>query len=412
MTASPGGPSPESVPSPARASNGVARPSSACVLDPALTAALAPLPLPAIVVCLDRSTVAWANGVARGGVGGEDLTDTSVSDLFAADVREQVANVVAELAAGEVESHLATVPATLPGRGERLYETTWVAIGGDAQGTSHALVYLRPVDLVAGSAPGSSELFGARSLGDVQALVTDADGVVSWISPAGLATLDAIGVPRTRLLGVSIFELESPAYRQTARGLYEEVIRTPGSSAATGVYLEGGVEEPGHYVVYVENRLDDPNVKALLWWRQRADQGAPEGSPVSLERRLSVLERTLETIARELHTAGFASRTHLLAGWQHLPGASSLNDRERKVVDLLAQGLRVPTISQRLYVSQSTIRNNLSSIYKKLGVGSQVELLELLVEEQATRPAGASSGGAPAGRLVLDDPEEAAQTDT
>ena len=359
--------------------------------------------MPAIVVCLDRSTVAWANEAARGGADGKGLDDGSLSDLFAAEVGEQVEHLVAELAAGEVESHLMIVPAALPSREKRLYETTWGAIGGDAQGTSHALVYLRPVDILTEVTSAASELFGSRSLGDVQALVTDADGIVSWISPAGLATLDAIGVPRTRLLGVSIFELESPAYRQTARGLYEEVIGTPGSSAATGVYLEGGAEEPGHYVVYVANRLDDPNVNALLWWRQRADQGAPEVAPVSLERRLSVLERTLETIARELHTAGFASRTHLLAGWQHLPGAAALNERERKVVDLLAQGLRVPSISQRLFVSQSTIRNNLSSIYKKLGVGSQVELLELLVEEQATRPSG---GGASAARVVADRPEE------
>jgi DNA-binding NarL/FixJ family response regulator len=52
----------------------------------------------------------------------------------------------------------------------------------------------------------------------------------------------------------------------------------------------------------------------------------------------------------------------------------------------IADGQRVSAIAADLYVSQSTVRNHLSSIYAKLGVHSQVDLIRL-VRGGSRRPA-------------------------
>jgi DNA-binding CsgD family transcriptional regulator len=57
--------------------------------------------------------------------------------------------------------------------------------------------------------------------------------------------------------------------------------------------------------------------------------------------------------------------------------ACVLSDREAHVVRLLLSGLRVPLIARQLHLSPSTIRNQLSMVYRKLGINSQQELLLL-----------------------------------
>jgi PAS domain S-box-containing protein len=53
-----------------------------------------------------------------------------------------------------------------------------------------------------------------------------------------------------------------------------------------------------------------------------------------------------------------------------------LSPREEEVLALLMAGARVPAIADRLHISQHTVRNHLKSMYRKLGVGSQSELIE------------------------------------
>ena len=54
---------------------------------------------------------------------------------------------------------------------------------------------------------------------------------------------------------------------------------------------------------------------------------------------------------------------------------SHLTPREREVLDRLLDGERVHSIANELFVSKSTVRNHLSSIFKKVGVHSQDELI-------------------------------------
>jgi DNA-binding CsgD family transcriptional regulator len=58
---------------------------------------------------------------------------------------------------------------------------------------------------------------------------------------------------------------------------------------------------------------------------------------------------------------------------------ANLTDRERMIVGWLAKGARTRQIADRLFISQSAVRNHLSAIYRKLGVPNQGALLERLL---------------------------------
>lgn len=57
---------------------------------------------------------------------------------------------------------------------------------------------------------------------------------------------------------------------------------------------------------------------------------------------------------------------------------SQLSARELEIVRRLLDGDRVPRIAGSLYLAQSTVRNHLSSVFRKFGVNSQQELIALL----------------------------------
>jgi DNA-binding CsgD family transcriptional regulator len=61
-----------------------------------------------------------------------------------------------------------------------------------------------------------------------------------------------------------------------------------------------------------------------------------------------------------------------------VPGLNRLTTRELEVVARLVEGDRVPAIASALFLSQSTIRNHLASVFTKLGITSQQQLLTLL----------------------------------
>jgi DNA-binding CsgD family transcriptional regulator len=66
-----------------------------------------------------------------------------------------------------------------------------------------------------------------------------------------------------------------------------------------------------------------------------------------------------------------------------------MTHREAEVGHLLAYGLSTEEISQKLALTEHTIRNYLSTIYDKLGVSSRVELaLYAVAREDLNRPMG------------------------
>lgn len=64
----------------------------------------------------------------------------------------------------------------------------------------------------------------------------------------------------------------------------------------------------------------------------------------------------------------------------HEANIESLTDREREILDLLAQGLSNKAIASRLYLSVRTVEGHLASIYSRLGVHSRTEAMLIAVK--------------------------------
>jgi DNA-binding NarL/FixJ family response regulator len=54
---------------------------------------------------------------------------------------------------------------------------------------------------------------------------------------------------------------------------------------------------------------------------------------------------------------------------------ASLSPREREVIALIGEGLRNKEIGKRLFISETTVRHHLTSIFNKLGVSERLELV-------------------------------------
>lgn len=63
--------------------------------------------------------------------------------------------------------------------------------------------------------------------------------------------------------------------------------------------------------------------------------------------------------------------------FEELAGQHGLTKREQEVCRLLLEGRNVPYIQDRLFISEGTVRTHITHLYRKLGVGSRQELIDL-----------------------------------
>jgi two-component system nitrate/nitrite response regulator NarL len=65
---------------------------------------------------------------------------------------------------------------------------------------------------------------------------------------------------------------------------------------------------------------------------------------------------------------------------------ASLTEREREIVMLITEGLTTTLLAKRLFISQKTVRNHLSTIYSKLEVSDRLELALFAFRHGLARP--------------------------
>jgi DNA-binding CsgD family transcriptional regulator/PAS domain-containing protein len=94
--------------------------------------------------------------------------------------------------------------------------------------------------------------------------------------------------------------------------------------------------------------------------------------------RVAELELRLRHIGTEVRAAGVLDELEAMPATSDHPQLSELTSRQWEILSRLIRGERVPTIARELFISQSTVRNHLASIYAKFDVHSQAELLALL----------------------------------
>jgi len=69
------------------------------------------------------------------------------------------------------------------------------------------------------------------------------------------------------------------------------------------------------------------------------------------------------------------------AGWlaaARVPAHDPLSDRQREVLELLAQGLGNESIAERLFISKNTVKFHVAAIYERLGVSNRVQAAQAL----------------------------------
>jgi DNA-binding CsgD family transcriptional regulator len=66
-----------------------------------------------------------------------------------------------------------------------------------------------------------------------------------------------------------------------------------------------------------------------------------------------------------------------------LTGLTSLTPSERRVAELVAEGMSNRAAAQALFVTENTVEAHLGGAYRKLGIHSRVELARALHERAA-----------------------------
>lgn len=92
----------------------------------------------------------------------------------------------------------------------------------------------------------------------------------------------------------------------------------------------------------------------------------PDAAPEELEAAVAAVARGLIVLPRSL-----TERVLHSTAAEDLD--EPLTNREREVLELLAQGLSNKLIAQRLHISEHTVKFHISSLYAKLGVSGRAE---------------------------------------
>ncbi len=135
-------------------------------------------------------------------------------------------------------------------------------------------------------------------------------------------------------------------------------------------------------------------------------QQSPEMLIKAIE-RVHAGELWLDRAATTRLIAELSGANHLEHSDPAIERAALLTRRERQVIMLVGEGLRNSQIAHRLYISEVTVRNHLTSTFRKLEVANRFQLVAYAFQHGlATLPSRASAAPAPSDRRVLEMPDE------
>ena len=63
------------------------------------------------------------------------------------------------------------------------------------------------------------------------------------------------------------------------------------------------------------------------------------------------------------------------------PPVAKITPREREIIDAILGAASNRVIAERLGISEQSVKNRLTGLYKKLGVGNRVELILVLMKK-------------------------------
>jgi len=98
-----------------------------------------------------------------------------------------------------------------------------------------------------------------------------------------------------------------------------------------------------------------------------------------------VTRRLLEEYAQQLPVDAAPAQSRY-------PQLASLTEREREVLEVVAQGLSNTEIAAALYVSETTVKSHVGRILAKLGLRDRVQIVVLAYESGLVQPGKPKSG--------------------
>jgi DNA-binding NarL/FixJ family response regulator len=98
-----------------------------------------------------------------------------------------------------------------------------------------------------------------------------------------------------------------------------------------------------------------------------------------------VTRRLLEEYARHLLVPGSGAGADA-ARAERYPQLASLTEREREVLEVVAQGLSNTEIAASLFVSETTVKSHVGRILAKLGLRDRVQIVVLAYESGLVQP--------------------------
>jgi DNA-binding CsgD family transcriptional regulator/PAS domain-containing protein len=200
------------------------------------------------------------------------------------------------------------------------------------------------------------------------------------IDTVSIDLLDIIGATAGDVIGSSLLDLAHPDDAGFLLGPSDGQANGPRSHCLVRLRHRDGSWIEVCVLVAPETQERSASVAFALL-------GVPRIPSPATADRVAELELRLRHIATEVRAAGVLDEVEALPSIGDHPQLSGLTSRQWEVLSRLLRGDRVQTIALALFVSPSTVRNHLSSIYERFGVHSQAELLEVL-----RRPPSADDG--------------------
>lgn len=298
------------------------------------------------------------------------LTGSSSLDQLSATERHSAELGFQALADGHLTGYQALRTRDSPGNPGQAF-SVWVN-AVEVGGTRVGLISVTPAGGPDGELPALPPPT-VRELGDVVLGTVDGAWRIDRISQDVTAFL---GITPEQCVGVPVLGAIHPS---DAPGFLAGVEHARRGERSVSLVVRVSAREPQWREVsavfaVVSPEVPPPMAFALI----RGGSGTGAAVDPASESRL---EAHMLRIADELHAAGLLPRLQQLPTLSVNPRLGLLTSREWAVLTRLLNGQRAAGIASDLVVSQSTVRNHLSSIYAKLRVDGQVDLIRTLRRE-------------------------------
>jgi PAS domain S-box-containing protein len=334
-------------------------PSSLEALVGSSDSALGVLELPSSRVLTANAAMARLLGLTS-----KALVGSTGLDLAVPEHREASDKALRALADGTLSGYQA-IRSFRTSDGPRQELSLWVC-AVDIEGGRVGLISAAPLNDV-GPPPGLPTVLDAPAPGEVVLCTLDKQWRIDRISHD---VLDMLGLQPEEAAGLPVLGALHAGDVQSFLTAIEHA-RSGHRTVRVGVRLrtKAGDQVP---VAVVLATLSDDYPPAIAFAFVADHKSSADGGT------LSAFHEELQRINHDLRVAGVLPRLDRLPNIGRFPALSALSTREWQVLVMLLDGYRVASIAADLYVSPSTVRNHLSSIFSKVGAHSQADLIHKL----------------------------------